>query len=158
VNIRKLNPDSDKHLIREALSWTDAQPLFYRNCDSAWGVDDLDKYLEMMRTDPQVDVGVFEDDVLVSVITIELAAKDVYKAHLMVRKGTSPDTVKQAAMSVMTDLFDAGLKEGWALIAEKNLGARKVLESIGMRRDGIERIRGVSHKRPIKWLRYSVTA
>jgi RimJ/RimL family protein N-acetyltransferase len=58
----------------------------------------------------------------------------------------------------MTDLFDAGLKEGWALIAEKNLGARKVLESIGMRRDGIERIRGVSHKRPIKWLRYSVTA
>lgn len=157
MEMRRLDPVDDEPLIRQAVSWIDEQPKFYRDCDRAWGSDDADTYLRLMQTDAQADFGVFDDDnMLVAVITVSLEGHQVFNSHLMVKKGTDPRIVVAAASGVINGLLDKGLVEGWSWIARKNLGARRILEYIGMRRDGVTRFKGQSHSQPIEWQRYSV--
>lgn len=156
VEMRRLNADKDQELVRQALSWIDEQPTFYRNCDAAWGTVDADSYLEMMRSDPQADFGVFEDDKLIAVITVTLEGKGIYNSHLLVKRRANVEAITICAMSVIKGLFENGMKEGWSWLARKNYGARKILESIGMRRDGVSRFKGQSHGQPIEWLRYGL--
>lgn len=157
VNMRRLDPDRDEALVREAVGWVDAQPLFFRNCNAAWDRGDTpEDYLKLMRTEPQADFGLFEGAELVAVITVTLEGRGVFNSHLMVRPGTDPATVARGASGVMKGLLAEGMVEGWSWLARKNYGARRILEAVGMRRDGVTRFKGQSHGRPIEWVRYSV--
>lgn len=159
VELRKLDPDRDEALVREAVSWIDEQPPFYRDCNRAWDRGDTaEDYLELMRTEPQSDHGVFEDGRLIAVVTVTLEGKGVFNSHLMVKRGSSPRSIAQAASGVMKGLLAEGMIEGWSWLARKNYGARRILEAVGMKRDGVEQIKGRSHGRPVEWVRYSVRA
>ncbi|HWT01208.1 MAG TPA: hypothetical protein VN256_13245 [Pyrinomonadaceae bacterium] len=155
--IRRLDPDKDQELIREALSWVNEQPRFFQDADKAFGNGDVGFYLELMRTEPQADFGIF-DGGLVAMITISLVGKGMFDSHLLVKRGTRPELIVPAAYAVLRRLFEMGLKEGWSWPAAKNTGVRKVLEMIGMRRDGLTKYKGQSHGKPILWMRYSVRA
>ncbi len=155
--MRRLDPDRDEALVREAVSWLDSQPLFFRNCDAAWGADEsADDYLRHMREDAQADFGVFDEGELVAVITVTLEGKGVFNSHLMARPGARPEAVLRGVSGVLKGLRAEGMREGWAWLARKNYGARALLEAAGMRRDGVTRFKGQSHGAPIEWVRYSV--
>jgi hypothetical protein len=36
------------------------------------------------------------------------------------------------------------------------VGARRILEAVGLKRDGVVMFKGQSHGQPIKWVRYGV--
>lgn len=159
VELRRLDPDADETYIREAVAWLDEQPLFYQNCDAAWGApESADDYLNHMRDGKQADFGVFDGDKFIAVVTVTLEAKDTYNSHLMVKRGSSVEAIAIGAASVLKGLFEKGMKEGWSWLAQKNHGARKIIEAIGMVEDGVQQIKGVSHGQPITWCRYSVRA
>jgi hypothetical protein len=143
-------------LISEAVGWLDRQPLFFRNCDAAWGTEDAESYLTQMEREPQADFGVFCEGELIAVITVSLAGKNVYNSHLMAKRGASIEAIRMAVMSVLKQMLEQGMKEGWMWLARKNLGVRRIVEAAGMRRDGLTRLRGQSHGAPIEWCRYSV--
>jgi hypothetical protein len=157
VELRKLDPDRDELLVREAVSWIEEQPRFYKDAALAWdGGDTAEDYLELMRAEPQADFGVFEGRWLVAVITVTLEGRGVYNSHLMVKKGTNPLTVAQGVSGVLKGLLAEGMREGWSWLAAKNVGARRILEAVGMKRDGVVRFKGQSRGRPIEWVRYGV--
>jgi hypothetical protein len=158
VTLRRLDPDTDEQLVRDAVAWLDDQPRFYQDCDAAWGkVEDAEDYLRVMRADAQADFGVFEDE-LIAVITVTLEGKGSFNSHLMVKRGASVQAICVGAASVIKQLFENGMVEGWSWLARKNYGARKILSDIGMKLDGLEQIKGASHGKPISWVRYSVRA
>jgi hypothetical protein len=156
LELRRLDPEADEGLIREACDWLDAQPLYFKNADAAWGREDADTYLRLMRERPQIDHGVFLNGRMVAVITVTMEGLGVYNSHLMVKRGSDPLAIAQAGAWVFEQLRERGMREGWAWLASKNWGARRVLELIGLRQDGVEQIKGQSHGQPIHWLRYSV--
>lgn len=159
MEMRRLDPVEDEQLVREAVGWINEQPQFFRDCYAAWGNEDADDYLELMKNEPQADFGVFEGDELISVITVALEGSQIFNSHLMVKRGANVHSIAAAAANVLRELFKQNVvREGWAWIAQKNYGARKILEMIGLKRDGCSQYRGQSHGQPIFWLRYSVRA
>jgi hypothetical protein len=159
TELRRLDPNVDESLVREAVGWLDDQPLFYKNCDAAWeGMQDAEDYLRLMREGTQADFGVFENERLIAVVTVTLEGKATFNSHLMVKRGANVQAIASGASGVMKGLLDQGMREGWSWLARKNHGAIAIVEKIGMRRDGVEQIKGCSHGRPIEWIRFSVRA
>lgn len=158
IEMRRLEPDRDEPLIREAVGWLDAQPLYFRNADAAWGTESADSYLEQMRREAQADFGVFDGGKFIAVLTVSLEGKGVFNSHLMAKKGANARAITLAVASLMRQMFAAGMLEAWLWLASRNFGVRRILETVGMRRDGVTRFKGQSHGRPIEWLRYSVRA
>lgn len=156
TTMRRLDPDKDEDLIREALSWIDDAPLWFRNADAAWGPDTPETYLNQMRQDGQADFGVFDPE-LIAVITITLAGKGIFNSHLMVKRHANVDSLIIAAASLMKQLFEHNMREGWSWLAKRNRGAQRIVEAIGMTRDGVSMLKGQSHGRPLSWVRYSIS-
>lgn len=158
TEVRRLNPDADEALIREAVGWLAQYPRWCRDADAAWGVEGADAYLAQMRDERQADFGVFDEGELLAVITLTLEGKGAYNSHLMVRPGASPEPIAAAASGLIKSLKEAGMREGWAWLAAKNRGVRRIVEAVGMRLDGVTQFKGQSHGQPIEWVRYSVGA
>lgn len=153
--IRRLTPD-DRDLIAEALGWIDKMPRWAKDADRTWGVPSVDEYLSMMEIDPQIDLGIFQDEAMVAEICIALVGNGVYNSHLMMKRGAEVSGVIVAAVSVKDQLFAKyGAKEIWSWALARNHGLQKILTSIGMKRDGVEQYKGSSHGMPLRWLRYS---
>lgn len=147
LEMRRLDPERDEYLIQEALSWTGDQPLFFRNAEKAWADRPLNE---------RADFGIFENEELIAVITITLEGQGSFDSHLMAKRGTDPQLIAMCVGSVIKQLFQQGMREGWAWPAEKNRGLKRILEATGMKRDGLEIFKGSSHGRPLLWQRYSV--
>lgn len=143
---------TDTVLIKEALSWSEGAPRWFRDADRAWGTITPDKYIEQM--DDQADFGVFDGE-LVAVITLSLEGKGIFNSHLMVKRKAPVGLIVVSAVSIIRQLFENGMREGWAWPNKRNYGLRRILELIGMKRDGLEIIKGQSHGRPLTWVRYS---
>lgn len=159
VTLRRLDPAADESLVREAVAWMESAPRWFRDCDAAWGATEgADDDLRHMREEPQADFGVFDGGELVAVVTVTLEGKGVFNSHLMAKRGANPLAVMQGASGVLKGLLGQGMREGWSWLARKNYGARRVVEAMGMRLDGLSRFKGVSHGQPIEWVRYSVRA
>jgi hypothetical protein len=158
VTLRRLDPDRDESLVREAVSWLDEQPLFWRNCDSAWGTESADAYLRQMGEGRQADFGLFIGGEFRAVITLSLEGQGLYNTHLMAKRGTDPAALVLAVASMRSQVFRQGAAEVWNWVAAKNRGVRRILEAAGMVKDGVERFKGASHGRPILWVRYSARA
>lgn len=156
VTLRRLDPEVDEQLIREAVGWLEAAPQWQKDCDAAWGSEGADSYLEQMRNEAQADFGVFEGSEFIAVLTVSLEGKGIYNSHLMAKRGADAEVIAEAVALLMREMFTAGMLEAWLWLASKNYGVRRILERVGMRRDGVSRYKGQSHGRPIEWLRYSV--
>lgn len=157
VELKRLEPERDGRLVREAVGWLAGQPRFFQDCDAAWeGMQDAEDYLRLMREGKQADIGIFDGREFVGVITVTLEGKGTFNSHLMVRRGASAAVIAAGAAGVLRGLFGQGMKEGWSWLARKNHGARWIVEAIGMRLDSVEQIKGASHGQPIEWVRYSV--
>jgi hypothetical protein len=150
--IRRLSPDEDRELIVEALNWVRREPRWSRDADSTWGEISDEGYLEMMKKDAQVDIGIFEDDELRAMLTVAMVKKGVFNTHLLVKRGTKPETIAEGALAVKLLLIrDMGAKEIWAWLASVNRGAQRVVKAIGMSRNGISILKGHSHGRVLEW-------
>jgi hypothetical protein len=156
--MRRLDPIADESLIREAVAWLDSAPQWFKDCDAAFGVENADAYLEQMKREPQADFGIWDDDEFVAVLTVSLEGKGTYNSHLMAKRRASPEVIAESIKCLMVQMFAQGMLEAWLWLARRNYGVRRILESVGMRRDGVSRIKGQSHGSPIEWLRYSVRA
>jgi hypothetical protein len=156
TELRRLDADADESCVRQALAWVDTYPRWFREADSsAWGATDPDEHLESLRTKERADFGLFVDGELQALVIAEFVGNGFVNSHILTKRGADPLDVAAAARCVMVNLFALGMREAWAWVARQNRGVRRIVESIGMTRDGIARIKGTAHGRPVEWQRFS---
>lgn len=154
--LRRLDPDSDHLLIIEALNWVNDYPRWARDADSAWGHIEDEDYLEMMRTDAQIDIGVFVDNEQVAMITVARVSKGIVNTHLLVKRGANPVEIIKAADALKYSLWtELHVTEIWAWLATPNKGVQRIIQSIGFTRDEIRMFKGKTHGKLITWERFS---
>lgn len=156
TELRRLDPVNDHELIAEALSWVDEFPLWMRESDAAWGQTTVNEYCNEMATTAQADFGVFDNGEFVGEICLASCGNGRYNSHLMFKRKSNVNCIIVAAMSIAKQLKEHGAVAIWSWPLKQNRGLHKVLEAIGMRRDGLEMFKGQSHGKPLCWVRYAI--
>lgn len=151
--LRRLDPVSDRELLREAFAWTADTPSWHRDMDSVFGPETADEFLEMAAE--TILVGIF-DSSIIGLIIIAPAGKDVFNSHLCAKRDAPLNMLAASAAQVMNDFLGLGMKEGFCWVAEKNRSVRSLCDTIGFQHEGVVMYKGVYKNRLIKWLRYSV--
>lgn len=152
--IRRLDPDKDESLLREAFSWDQGKPSWYRQMDRVFGPDNVEDFLKLINDPLNAFIGIFNPQ-LVGLIVVALASKDRYAAHLWAKRGTGLPVLVEAGCQVLNDMFGLGMVEGFVYVAEKNRTVRRLCEAIGFSEDGIVMYRGTYRGKIIKWIRLS---
>ena len=159
LSIRRLNPETDKALFVEAWLWDHVDvPRWYREMDRVFRPEAFEDFLKLAHGEDQADIGVFENDKLVGLITLSMRAKGMFEAHLSAKRGASVEVLADAGIQVKEQLFrDMGMIEGCLWVARKNYHVRKLCSIIGFRDSGLRIFKGSHRGRVIDWLRLSVT-
>lgn len=152
--IRRLDPDKDIDLFKEAYLWG-RQRKWFREIENQFGASTFEEFISDAERDVQVDVGVF-DNQLIGLITLELKEKGIYEAHIRVSRDADLNLIALGALSIREQLFrELGAKEIFGQIPNFNKGAIQLAEMCGLYRDGITVIQGQVRNRLIEWVRVS---
>lgn len=165
MEFRRLSPVDDEALLRTAFSWDAYSPSWYADSDSLFRPDSIERYLELTYNENQVDVGVFEGE-MIGLITFDCKGNGVFEIRLSAKRGASLETLTEAAYQVRHQIFSIGAKLGIVWIAKRNRSVIKLCERIGFVKDGLTMYRGTHSRRkldgsfvyrPIVWLRMVTT-
>jgi RimJ/RimL family protein N-acetyltransferase len=159
VKIRRLNPVGDESLLRQAFEWDAKAPAWYMDSDAICRPS-LDVYLKMTHDENQVDIGVFDEDEMIGLVTFDHKINGVAEVRLSAKRGASLELLIEAAYQLRHQFFSLGMTAGVVWIAKRNRQIVKLCEVIGFVREGSMR-RGTYHRpkgdRPIEWLRLITT-
>lgn len=157
--IRRLNPNDDEPLFRQAFEWDANAPAWYMDSDSICRPS-LEVYLKMTHNENQVDIGVFDEAELIGLVTFDRKINKIAEVRLSAKRGASLELLTEAAYQLRHQFFLLGMDAGVVWIAKRNRQIVKLCEVIGFVRNGTMR-RGVYHRpkgdRPIRWVRLITT-
>lgn len=163
--IRRLDPIADECLLRESFEWDAYSPDWYSTSDAIFRPDAIDDYLKMTRNDNQVDIGVFNGE-MIGLVTFDHKGNGIAEVRLAAKRAASLELLTDAAFQLRHQFFSFGMKAGIVWIAKRNRPIIRLCESIGFVRDGLTMYRGVYHRqkldgsflnRPILWVRMVTT-
>jgi len=155
MNLRRLYPETDELLLREAFYWDQGKPSWYLQMDQVFGPDDVDGFLAMLAEANDIIVGIFDAE-LIGLLVVAAAGKDTFNSHLWAKRGSDVKALTQGINQVVRDFLGMGMKEGFAFIAEKNLAVRQLCDNIGFRFEGVCMYRGTYKGKVIRWMKYSI--
>ncbi len=141
----------DESLLAEAYHWQDTMPQWFRDSQNAWKETE-EEYLEASKS--ELNYGVFLEDILVAVIRLIEVYPSVFNAHLMVKRGTSLETLIEAAKCLKDYLFHNGVYSLYGYIWNKNRGVCKLYEAIGFHDSGVRCYKGKIKGRLAQWKQY----
>lgn len=150
MNIRRLDPIEDRGLYVDAFLWDIDAPRWYRESDKIWRPETLEQYLELAHGEDQIDVGVFNPN-LIGLVTITRRAVGVYEGHLSAKRNAPRDVLSQAVYQVRHQLFEIGMREAFVWVASKNRGVIKLCEDAGFYDNFVTMLKGSYHGRVIEW-------
>lgn len=163
--LRRLHPNDDEKLLRDAFMWDAYSPNWYSDSDSLFRPDSVDDYLEMARNENQVDVGIFDGE-MIGLVTFDHKGNGIAEVRLTAKRGASLEILTEAAYQLRHQFFSLGMKAGIVWIAKRNRHIVGMCETIGFVRDGLTMYRGTYHRkklngeftyRPILWVRLIAT-
>lgn len=156
--IRKLDPVTDRELFQQAWGWYQSLPKWAHDVLAVYSVETFDEYMEMANG-PRTNIGIFDDDKLMGMITVDLVAKDVYELHLASMRRPKIEPILEAFVNLSKVLFEE-LKAQMAVsfTPSYDKGILALVRAAGMRQDGVEKLKGVSRNKIVKWTRSIITA
>lgn len=146
MDIRRLDPVNDRHLLETAWSWDDGAPRWRKDCEAVWSK------LGERTGERRMHVGIFNEE-LTAVVHLDLIAKDTYEAHLAVKRGTPLDQLIIAINSIIHQLFSFRMTTAFVWLPRINSAIFRLCEAVGFQHDGVVMFKGRTHKRPIEWWR-----
>lgn len=153
--IRQLTPN-DTELLREAFSWREQMPRWYREMDSVNGRElTLDEFLA--DSTQTLEFAVFDDE-MIGLISLAPLGNDRYEAHLKAKRGADPEKLALAAFSIRAWAFKNGAKEIVAWVCRQHVSVKHLLGLGGLLPDTVTRIKGFMHGKLIYWERWSARA
>lgn len=138
--------------------WDAQAPQWYRDSDEVCRPN-LEAYLRMTHNDDQVDIGVFNGEII-GLITFDHKLNGIAEVRLSAKRGASLELLTRAAYQVRHQFFSLGMVAGVVWIAKKNRHVIRLCEMIGFVRDGLTMYRGVYRgkvEKPIEWVRLVTT-
>lgn len=147
--LRRLEPTDP--LLHEAFHWDDDAPPWFRTANTVFGANDEEAFLSR----DAIFIGVFDDE-LIAVIVLTMVAPHVFSADLLARRRADIAAIAAGAARVISDFLSMGMKLGFCWVAEKNLGVRKLCDTLNMRHEGLRMYKGVYRGRMICWTLYSI--
>jgi hypothetical protein len=151
--IRRLTERDHEYLI-EAYSWDADYPQWYRDLEkvSHWP---LEQFLK--EAPDRADLGVFDDEKLVALISIIRRGVGVFEGHVWAKRGSKIQELAGATRWVIERLIeDLQMRFGYVWVAKRNLPIKQMCIMANLRFDGSTVIDGKSHGKPIEWQRFSV--
>lgn len=152
--LRRLR-EQDADLLREACSWDDARPSWYREMDATFSLGTVEDFITQLSDWRNAFMGIFNPD-LTAIILVVWCEPGRFTAHVMAKHGTDLQLVTTASKSILYDLLDFDLEEVSVWVAERNKSIRKLCASLGLLPDGVVMWKGSYRGRVIRWLRHSV--
>jgi hypothetical protein len=155
--IRRLNPDTDLDLYRQCWGWYEALPRWARAVLAVYSVSTFGEYLELARG-PRANIGVFDGDDFIAMVTVEWAAEGVYEVHFSSERRPPRDVIVEAMINVTRIVFEElGAEVGFSFTPNYDKGIITMLRAIGMRQDGVEKLRSSHRGKVVKWIRSIMT-
>ncbi len=103
IECKTLKPDDDNLWYVLAHRWTQDRPRFFPHTG---GFDFLADYLDQSKQDNQIDVGIFENGIMISLVTIIMEDGDAYLMHVTSPKGSDSRLITAATYQIGWGLFD----------------------------------------------------
>jgi hypothetical protein len=154
--IRRLRSE-DVELLREAYEWDRGRPTWYMEMDHVFNRGSEDDLVALLDDPACAFIGIWTDNTqLTAVILIHHHGSGIVEGHLLARRGADTELLTVAVRHILRELFDCGLTQAFAWVAERNIGVRKLCVNMAMLPDGVVMWRGSYRGRVIKWIRHSV--
>lgn len=155
--IRKLDPSSDRELYRKVWAWYELLPKWAHDVLAVYSVETFDEYMEL-ASGPRTNIGIFDGEKFIAMITVELVAKDVYELHLASERRPSPELILEAFVNLSKVLFEElKARAAVSFTPSYDKGILALVKAAGMRQDGVEKLRGVSRNKVVHWTRSIIT-
>lgn len=149
MTLRRLDPVADEALFVQTHEWLDKAPRWRLESEEPWQRED---WLAAAYDPTRIDVGVFDNDVLVADIRLDLRAVGLYEVHLEAAATTKAALVVEAGREVARWMFgNYGAQQVFAWIPRFNRPAATIIKAIGFNATGLMMWRGISHGKLIEW-------
>lgn len=155
--IRRLDPDKDIELYRQCWGWFQDCPAWVKEALAAYSVSTFDEFMELAHGN-RADVGVFDSERLVAVISLQLVASGTYEVHLSSVRHPPRTLLLEAIVNVVKLGFEElGIEIGFSFTPSYDKGIIALIRAAGLRQDGVIKLRGTSRGRVVKWIRSIIT-
>jgi|SRR5688572_298392 len=159
VDIRRLDPEEDDHLLEEAFGWLMASPSWRKQTEVVFGTLDWDCYQIAAHDPGRVDIGIWTDDKFTAIVILTIRAKGVYEVHFEAAPGTSPEAIIAAGRLIRDQLFGryhAAMVYTWT--PKWNKGVLAIDKAIGFRPTNVTMLHGTCRGRLIEWVNLELRA
>ena len=156
IRIRVLHPIFDLKHFRAAWKWTLEKPAWYRDSMKTWGMT-KERYFENIKSESQIDFGVFNHSRLIAVFSFDEIAPTVFEIHLDCAKSADLETIIHAAKVVKQHGFEKGAVLGYVWVQSFNRPILKLYQQIGFLPSNISIFRGNYRGHPVEWRQFILT-
>lgn len=155
--IRKLTPKLDLECYQQVWAWFQSLPRWAHDALAAYSVETFEEYLELANG-PRTNVGVFDGEEFIAMITVELAAPRVYELHLSSARRPPVEPILEAFVNLAKVLFeDLNAQMAVSFTPSYDRGVLALVRAAGMRQDGVEKLKGQSRGKVVRWVRSIIT-
>lgn len=156
--IRKLDTSTDLDHYATCWDWFTDLPQWAKDALEPYSVETFDEYMELAKG-PRSNIGVFDNEKLIAVITVELVAKGTYELHVSCGRRPKSELMIEAFVNLGKTLFDElGAATVFSFTPDYLKTTLRWARAAGMRQDGVEKLKGVSRNKIVRWQRSIITA
>lgn len=128
--------------------WADEMPAWWRL---------VDKSVSRRTHGPKSRLGVFEDDELVAIYTLQEVGPKMIDAHMSCRRGTEPEVIVESAKAVKRKLLSSGYTTIYLWPLKRNLALIRTAKMVGFKPTGVRMLMGQIGNRPAEWIQLGVS-
>lgn len=138
---------TDHALLREAFSWSENAPRWFRESEEP---ESVEEFLE--TADQRLFYGIFDKE-MKALLRFTPFVEQVLSVDLFATRDISMPVLTQASASIQAYLYDKGVANGFfGWIPTFNRSIRGLYAELGFQFSGVACYRGKTHNRPVKWL------
>jgi hypothetical protein len=157
LNIRRLDPVTDRAVHLWAWRWLLDSPSWRRHAEAVFGTLDREEYLAALTDERRLDIGIWDGPLFIAKVVLHLTAKHTYEVSLEADRRANPATIITAGRLIHGQLFgNYGAECVYAWMPRWARGVQTILTAIGFSADHVTMARGTARRRLIEWDRYSL--
>lgn len=157
VEIRRLNPADDRELFEAAWHWLDESPQWRKETAAVFSAIDYDGYMAEALDPDRIDVGVWDSEKFIAIITLTQTSKDVYEIHFEASRHANMEALIEAGWNVRHLMFKQyNAREGFTYTVKQNRAVLAMDRTIGFTDDNISIFKGQLRGKPLEWVRISM--
>lgn len=155
--IRRLDPDKDVDLYRQAWGWREQYPRSLREATKVHSVETFEEFLELSRG-ARADIGVFEEEFL-AVISVQWHSEGIFEIHFSSKRGTRVEQLIEPCLNIQKTIFEnLNAKLIFAFTPEWNRSVLLLGQALGLQPTGVTKLFGTTSRgRVIVWAQLAQT-